>query len=195
MMDVFGKHIRNTAVSLWGAVFFIFISCDEYALPPDKAKKTGFPDRIVHNAQIVRMDSGRINLNLKAAVIEDYSLVDSPYIEARKGIYLEYFDKKNPKIPGKVWAKYAKYDKLKDLYTARGSVKIITNEQQTFASESIFWDKKNQKMYTNDTVYVTDKDGTTLIGANGMTANDDFSEYTFNNNSGTFTSKGVPGGN
>lgn len=183
---------QNTAVSLWGAVFFMLLSCEEQTLEPQKDKKTNFPDRIVHNTNIIRRDSGRIILNLKAPIIEDYSLVDSPYIEAKKGIYLEYFDKKKPKIPGKVWAKYAKYDKLKDLYIAKGNVKIITNEQQTFATQSIFWDKKEQKMHTNDTVFITNKDGTTLVGANGMVAKDDFSEYIFNNNSGSFSSKGIP---
>jgi hypothetical protein len=33
------------------------------------------------------------------------------------------------------------------------------------------------------------EDGSTLVGANGMTAKDDFSEYTFFNSSGDFSSK------
>ncbi len=35
------------------------------------------------------------------------------------------------------------------------------------------------------------EDGSTLVGANGMTAKDDFSEYTFYNNSGDFNSKRI----
>lgn len=93
---------RNTATSLWGAVFFVLLSCDEEIVKPEKNKKVNFPDRVVHNTHIIRRDSGRIILNLKAPIIEDYAFVDSPYIEAKKGIYLEYFDKKKPKIPGKI---------------------------------------------------------------------------------------------
>lgn len=182
----------NTAIFLKFAVFFALISCEEKLMRADVEKKVNFPDRVVTNAHIIRKDSGRVNLNLKAPLIEEYSLIDSPYVEARKGIYMEYFDKENPKIPGKIWAKYAKMNKLRDFYIAKGNVKIITNQQQTFATQTLYWDKQKGKMYTTDTVYVTDKDGSTLVGANGMVAKDDFSEYTFNNNTGTFPSQGIP---
>jgi hypothetical protein len=39
--------------------------------------------------------------------------------------------------------------------------------------QSIYWDQK-KRIYTKDTVYVTMEDGSTLVGANGMTAKDDF---------------------
>lgn len=38
-------------------------------------------------------------------------------------------------------------------------------------------------MYTKDTVFISDKENV-FIAANGMIAKDDFSEYTFYNNSG-----------
>ena len=47
-------------------------------------------------------------------------------------------------------------------------------------------------IYTSDTVFVTDKDGSTLVGANGMKAKDDFSEYIFYNNSGDINAKKIP---
>lgn len=57
--------------------------------------------------------------------------------------------------------------------------------------QSIFWDQRKKRIYTKDTVFVTMEDGSTLVGANGMTAKDDFSEYTFYNNSGDFNSKRI----
>ena len=83
-------------------------------------------------------------------------------------------------------------NELREFYTAKGNVKILTNEGQTFATQTIYWDKRNRRMFTQDTVYVTDKDGSVLVGANGMTAKDDFSEYMFYNNSGSFPSKQIP---
>lgn len=191
-LKVLKKYKKSTAALLGCAVFFGLISCEEGMAEASKKKKPTFPSEIIYNANIIRRDSGFVNLRFTAPIIEKYGLVDSPYVEAKKGMYLEFYDKKKPKIPGKVWAKYAKYNELRDFYMARGKVKIITNEGQTFASESIFWDKKNKKMYTRDTVFVTDKDGSVLVGANGMTAKDDFSQYTFFNNSGSFNSKGIP---
>jgi hypothetical protein len=47
-------------------------------------------------------------------------------------------------------------------------------------------------MYTKDTVFITDKDGSIFVAANGMKAKDDFSEYVFYNNSGDFNVKKMP---
>lgn len=187
------KILRKYAAFLSGCAVFFLVSCEEdIAESAAKKKKLNFPDQVVYNANIIRHDSGFVNLRMKAPVIEKYSLIDSPYVEAKKGFYMEYFDKKKPKVPGKIWAKYARYNELRQFYTAKGNVKILTSEQQTFATQSIYWDRGKKIMYTKDTVYVTDKDGSTLVGANGMVASDDFSKYTFYNNSGSFPSKQIP---
>jgi hypothetical protein len=111
---------------------------------------------------------------------------------ARKGINIEYFDKKNPGKPGKITAKFAKMTEMKKFYEARGNVKVVTREGQMFAMQSVFWDQGKKEIYTSDTVFVTDKDGSTLVAANGMRAKDDFSEYTFFNNSGDINAKKIP---
>lgn len=183
------KYLLNIAILLGCAIFFV--SCEESLASIDPKKKTNFPSQIIYKADIIRRDSGFVNLRFKAPIIEKYEFVDSPYVEARKGMYLEYFDKKKPKVPGKIWANYAKLNELREFYTAKGDVKIRTNEGQLFATQSIYWDKRNRKMFTPDTVYVTDKDGSILIGTNGMEAKDDFSEYKFYNNTGSFPAKQI----
>lgn len=183
---------KNIAAFLSFAIFFAVLSCDEDLTKSVGKKTTNFPSQIINGANIIQKDSGFVKIRATAALIEKYELIDSPYIEARKGIYIQFYDKKKPKIPGTIRAKYAKIFEMKEFYEAKGNVRIVTNEGQTFATQTIFWDKKNKKMYTKDTVYVTDKDGSTLVGANGMTAKDDFSEYTFFNNSGDIATKPIP---
>ncbi|PZU88396.1 MAG: LPS export ABC transporter periplasmic protein LptC [Chryseobacterium sp.] len=173
-------------------MFFLIQSCEEDITKVNQNKKTNFASTVIHDGTIIQKDSGVVKVRFKAPLIEQYELIDSPYIEAKKGIYLEFFDKKNPKVPGKIWAKYAKNDIKKDFYFAKGRVKIITTEGQTFVTETINWDKRNKKMYTKDTVFVSDKDGNILVGSHGMVAKDDFSEYTFFNNSGSFNSSNLP---
>ena len=173
-------------------MFFLIQSCEEDLTKINQSKKTNFASTIIHNGTIIQKDSGVVKVRFKAPLIEQYELIDSPYIEAKKGIYLEFFDKKNPKVPGKIWAKYAKNNLKKDFYFAKGRVKIVTTEGQTFVTETINWDKRKKQMYTKDTVFVSDKDGNILVGAHGMVAKDDFSEYTFFNNSGSFNSTNLP---
>ncbi len=187
---IFNKKTSQHFILL--LMFFLIQSCEEDLTKINRNKKTNFASQIIYNGNIIQKDSGQVKVNFKAPLIEKYELIDSPYVEAKKGIYLEFFDKKNPKVPGKIWAKYAKYNEKKDFYFARGRVKIITTEGQTFVTETINWDKRKQKMYTKDTVFVSDKDGNILVGAHGMVAKDDFSEYTFFNNSGSFSSANLP---
>jgi len=182
----------NIAVFLGCAIFFVLNSCDEDLTKLNKNRKTNFPSQIINNANIVQRDSGMIKLRATAPLIEKFEYIDSPYVVARKGINILFYDKKKPNIPGKINAKYAKWNEKKKFYEAKGNVKIITNENQMFAMQSVFWDQNKKLIYTSDTVFVTDKDGSTLVGANGMRAKDDFSEYTFFNNSGNINAKKIP---
>lgn len=194
MKDYYSKifNLKTSQRFILLLMFFLIQSCEEDLTKINKNKKTNFASQVIHNGAILQKDSGQIKVRFTAPLIEKYELIDSPYVEAKKGMYLEFFDKKNPKTPGKIWAKYAKYNEKKDFYFARGRVKVITTEGQTFVMETINWDKKNKKMYTKDTVFVSDKDGNILVGSHGMIAKDDFSEYTFFNNSGSFNSAKLP---
>ena len=192
-MNLFSKiFCKNIAACLGCAIFFGLISCDEDLTAINKNSNTNFPSQIINNANIVQRDSGMVKLRATAALIEKFEFIDSPYIVARKGINILFYDKKKPKEPGKIKANFAKFNEKKKFYEAKGNVRITTNENQMFAMQSVFWDQNKRLIYTSDTVYVTDKDGSTLVGANGMKAKDDFSEYTFYNNSGNINAKKIP---
>ena len=181
--------IKNIVALLGLAIFFVLTSCEEDLTETNKNANKNFPSRIIYNANIIKRDSGKVKVRFKAPLLEEYEFIDTPYVEVRKGLYLEFYDSKKPNVPGKLWAKYAKIIEKKQFYEAKGNVKVINNEGQTFVMESIYWDKKNQKMYTKDTVFISDKDGNIFVAAHGMNAKDDFSEYTFYNNSGDFNAK------
>lgn len=184
------KNIVVAAAS--SAIFFVFTSCEDNNTDVSNNQKKDFPSQILYNTYLIQKDSGEISLRFKAPIIEKYELIDSPYVKAKKGFYLEYFDKKKPEIPGKIWADYAIFYEKKNSYEAKGNVKIITNDGTSFATKSIFWDREKRQMQTQDTVFVMDNKGNTLVGANGMVAKDDFSEYSFYNNSGDFNAKEIP---
>ncbi len=184
MTLTFNISYKHIAYLFSCAIFFIFISCEEDLTKQNENQNKNFPSQIINNAKIVQRDSGFVTLKASAPIIEKYELIDSPYTIARRGMKIEFFDKKNPKKPGNITAKYAKIYEYKQFYEARGNVRILTSDGQRFATQSVFWDKRKNRIYTKDTVYTTTADGSVLVGANGMTAKDDFSEYTFYNNSG-----------
>lgn len=187
MKFVKNRSYKNIAYLFSCAIFFVLTSCEEDLSKSKAIQSKNFPSQIIHNAKIIQRDSGFISMKALAPLIEKYELIDSPYTVATRGINIEFFDKKKPKIPGTITAKYAKFYDYKKFYEAKGNVRITTNEGQKFAMQSIFWDQMKKRIYTHDTVFVTMEDGSTLVGANGMTAKDDFSEYTFYKNSGNFS--------
>jgi LPS export ABC transporter protein LptC len=178
---------KNIAYLFSCAIFFIITSCEEDLTKAGGKQSKNFPSQIINNANIIQRDSGFVTMRAKAPIIEKYELIDSPYTVAKKGIDIQFFDKKKPKVPGTIKAKYARIFEYKKFYEAKGNVRITTNEGQKFAMQSVFWDQRKKRIYTHDTVYVTMEDGSTLVGAHGMTAKDDFSEYVFYQNSGDFT--------
>lgn len=194
MIKIFKNYIKKNIVAVISvAIFFTLQSCEEdIAKANDRNKNKNFPSRVIHNANIVQKDSGFVKIKFKAPILEEYEFIDTPYIEARKGLYLEFFDKKKPKTPGTLRANYAKFIEKTEFYEAKGNVKVVNNEGQTFVMNSIYWDKKNRKMYTQDTVFLSDKEGNIFVSANGMEAKDDFSEYIFYNNSGEINPKKMP---
>jgi LPS export ABC transporter protein LptC len=183
---------KKITITFCSAAIFLLSSCDEDLTKINKEGNTNFASQIINNAKIIQRDSGWIKLRAAAPIIEKYEYIDSPYIVASKGINILFYDKKKPNIPGKITADYAKFYEKKKLYEAKGNVRIITNENQMFAMQSVFWDQEKRTVYTKDTVYVTDKDGSTLIGAGGMNAKDDLSEFTLHNNSGNINAKKIP---
>lgn len=184
-------NFLNIALLLGCAIFFI--SCEEDLAEVNATKKKkNFPSQVINNAKIVQRDSGFVKLRATAPLIEKFELIDTPYVVARKGINIEFYDKKKPKVPGTIKADFAKITELKKFYEARGNVKIVSNEGQIFAMQSVFWNQNDRLIYTSDTVFVTDKDGSTLVATKGMRAKDDFSAYTFYGNSGDINAKKIP---
>lgn len=192
-MNILHKiFLKNLAGVFPLAIFFLLVSCEEDQSKAGGKKKTNFPAQVFYNAKIIQRDSGRISMRFNAPLIEKYEFLDTPYVETRKGLYIEFIDHKKPKTPGKLWANYAKMIEKKDFYFAKGDVKIINPEGQTFKMQSIYWDKKNKKMYTKDTVFITDKEGNILIGSHGMKAKDDFSQYSLYSSFGEANSETMP---
>lgn len=190
MTNIYQQILKNIAILTGCAIFFI--SCDNENTGARNTKKMNDkPSQVIKNAYIIQRDSGWIKLRGSAPLIEQYNMVDSPYVVARKGIHIEFFDKKNPK-PGTIDADSAQFSEIKKFYEAHGHVKIKTNDGKIFVTKSIYWNSKKKQLHTNDTVYITDTDGSTLVSTEGMTAKDDFSEYSFKNNSGGFSTKKMP---
>lgn len=146
-------------------------------------EKKEFPDRTLINAHILYKDSGRIVLDLRSPLIEEYSLVDTPYTNFTKGLELNFYQK-NSDSPGYLRANWATMSELKGWYEGRGDVLVINEKGDSLKTQKLFWNKKTRKILTQDTVLIISITGDTLQANNGLEATDDLKEYTLFNNQG-----------
>lgn len=178
------KLIKNITTSVvLGTLFFAMISCERQAPVVRKDMKTNFPNRSLIDANIIFKDSGKITMNLRSPLIEEYSLIDTPYTIFRKGVEVDFFENGSEK-PGKFRADWGRLSDKSGIYEGRGNVVIVTENGDSVKSEQLFWNKNKKQIYTTKLVELTGKDGSKITAKNGIQATDDLEEYTLFNNEG-----------
>ncbi|SMC82311.1 LPS export ABC transporter periplasmic protein LptC [Moheibacter sediminis] len=163
---------------------FYFAACNSVPEVDLTKRKTNFPDRTLINAHIYYKDSGRIVLDLRSPLIEEYSMIDTPYMKFPKGLELDFYNKKSD-TPGYLRANWATASEMRGWYEGRGDVLVINEKGDTLKTQKLFWNKKTRKIFTQDTVFLISKMGDSLQANNGLEATDDLKEYTLFNNQGT----------
>lgn len=161
----------------------VLFSCERKSTTTTQGMKKNFPNRSLIHANIVFRDSGRVTLNLRAPLIEEYSLIDSPYTIFSKGIEIDFYEKGAEK-PGFFKADWGKLSDATGIYEGRGNVIIISENGDSVKTDQLFWDKNRKLIYTTKQVELIGKDGSRITARNGLESSDDLEEYTLFNNEG-----------
>ncbi|NQX86455.1 MAG: LPS export ABC transporter periplasmic protein LptC [Flavobacteriaceae bacterium] len=115
-------------------------------------------------------DSGRIKSVLLSPKMLNYSNRDYAFYEFPDGIDLTLYDDKQQK--SKVKSDYAIMYQETDLIDLRGNVVLATHNADTLFSEQLFYDQKNEWIFTNAPVTFKTKDQ--IIKGNGFDSNKNF---------------------
>jgi LPS export ABC transporter protein LptC len=144
-------------ISLFILAALMIVSCENKGDFIPKAEILTYPSVSVKDFQTVYDDSGKIELIMKAPLMEDYTEKDSPYTEFRQGIKVDYYDKK-PTLQGSVTSKYAKFTKNDNLWELRDSVVVINENNDKLETELLYWDQKKDLIYTDRFVEISTSD-------------------------------------
>jgi LPS export ABC transporter protein LptC len=156
------KAVSIIKYSLKIPVFFLvavlLISCEKKVEKIKNSDLLTLPSITVKKGFSVLDDSGKVQLIIKAPLLETYNNTDAPYSEFRMGIEVIYYDGKKDSV-GRVIAKYARYTTKKKLWELTDSVVVINFESNyMLETEQLFWDQEKDVIYNDRFVKFSNQD-------------------------------------
>lgn len=151
------KYICLTVIIL---LTLFLISCEKKVATVRKFDIQSLPALTSTDITTIYSDSGKVQLILKAPLIESYS-GDSPYSEFREGIFVIFYDGHKDSV-GYALAKYAKFTDKKKLWELRDSVIIMNGSNDRLETEQLYWDQDKDLIYTDRFVKIIGEDQTIM---------------------------------
>lgn len=137
------------------------VSCETKVETIKKSEILSLPSMTNRDIITVYSDSGRVQLIMRAPLIETYSNNETPYSEFREGISVVFFEGKKDSS-GYATAKYARYTDKKNLWELRDSVVILNGSSDRLETEQLFWDQEKDLIYTDRFVKIINEDQTLM---------------------------------
>ena len=133
------------------------------------------------NINLKYTDSGKVVTNLISPKLLDFSNFKFSYQEFPQGITLHFWNEKNEKTT--ITSDYAiRYD-LKNLVDLQDNVVLVTHDSLILNAKQLYWDQKNQWLFTDQPYTIKFKDGSYNDGAR-FDSSEDFTVFLSRNNQG-----------
>jgi len=153
----------------------------------ETAKPVIYTGPLFESENVVELlsDSARLHFRLAAPLEQRFDNGDVVY---RRGVSLLVYDRPGKVVVNTITAKWAKLDNAKQVYILRGTVRVANvPQQQQLATEELFYNRSQQKIYTDSAMFVRVQTPTEVLTGHGLTANQDFSRYSIWDPKGVFT--------
>lgn len=147
------------AALLCGAAFLS--SCEKKVevinLPVDQ----NLPSLTANDFETQYTDSGKVQMILRAPLLERYIEEGNPRNEFPEGLHaLVYNGKPSPEI--NIASKYAKYIEKDKLWELRDSVVLLNENGLLLQTELLYWNESKEIVYSDRYVKISDKDQITM---------------------------------
>lgn len=126
-------------------------------------------------------DSGRLVTNLMADKLLDYSNLQFSYKEFPEGIEVYFWNEDGEKST--ILADYAIQYDYTEIVDLRQNVVVFTADSIKLNAQQLYWDQKNQWVFTDQPYTITFKDGSFNHGAQ-FDSNQDFTIFSSRKNRG-----------
>lgn len=132
------------------------------------------------NINLKYTDSGKVVTNLLAPKLWDYSNFEFPYQEFPEGIEVHFWDKGEEST---VTSDYAIRFNQTGIIDLRENVVLVTSDSLVLRTSQLYWDQKNQWVFTDEPYQIKFKDGSYNDGAR-FDSSEDFTKFISRKNKG-----------
>jgi LPS export ABC transporter protein LptC len=139
------------------AVLVSLASCEKKNTTIPKIDLLTLPAITGRNLTTVYTDSGKIQMELTAPLMESYTNANPAYTEFRKGIKVLFYQGHDKPVASVVSA-YAKYTDNNSLWELQDSVVAINEAGEKLETDLLYWDQKKNLIYTDRFVKITTAD-------------------------------------
>lgn len=167
------EHVRKLLLlALVLTLGAVLVACQDKVVDPNEVSVYSGPMVTAKNIETRYSDSAVLRVVMKAPLQYEYTTGDR---EFPQGIHIDFHNEQG-EFTSTLDARYARYDKLNDIYVAKGEV-IIKNvvEQKTLTTEELKWNRSTRRVFTDKFVRITTPKET-LTGM-GLEAAQDFTWY------------------
>lgn len=151
----------------------MFFSCDSSFEDIRKIDVSEhFPGGVAENFRLIYTDSALIKATLTSPLSKDYSNQEFPYQEFPQGLKVDFFDKEKNKST--VIADYGIIYQATDMSDLRGNVVLLTHDGKKLETSQLYWDQKNQWVFTQEKFTFTNPEDGTIMNGEGIEFSQDF---------------------
>jgi LPS export ABC transporter protein LptC len=183
-----GNYLARTLLLLATAVI-IAVSCEnDIATIKALNEDPNIPMQTGSNVVITYTDSGLIKIKLMAPELRRFSRENDPYYEFPKGLKVLFYQA-DGNVESQITADYALFFEKQELWEAKNNV-VAKNERtnEQLFTEHIFWNQKEEKIYSDQFTKIVKADGT-FCGEKGFEARQDLTKWKLYGSKGTVNVK------
>ena len=148
------------------------ISCSSDSIQQIPIKED-VPDQESWDVTIILSEKGIMRAKIKSGHLEKHH--DKSFVFLDSNVVVDFFDKEE-KHTSLLNSKYAEVNQKSNNMKAIGNVVAISDSGITLFSESLIWDAKKEKLFTDDRIMITTLEKDTLYGT-GFESNSDLKNW------------------
>jgi hypothetical protein len=135
------------------------------------------PIEISRDVAFILSDSAVVRAKLLTPLMQTF-FSDVPFVEMPKGLKVTFYNNRT-QPSGYLSANYGKRYTLKRIIEVKDNVVVVNTRNDTFTTEFLTWDERQNKVYTDHYVRVKTRDE--IITGKGFTSDLSFTNYEFRN--------------